>query len=56
MKTIIVPNNKFSEFARSMMNNLFVDIISTKVQATDSVIKVDAPDFAEFPDYVKVAS
>ncbi len=58
MKTLIVPNKKFVEFSRSMSNNPFVEIIGTRVNSNkDSFeVKVDAPEFAEFPEYVKVAA
>lgn len=58
MKTLIVPNAKFVEFARSISVNPFVDIIGTSIVSGSafSLVVVDASDFAEFPDYVKVAA
>lgn len=57
MKTLIVPNDKFVEFSGSVMNNPFIEIHGTSVVSGSSflLVTVDAPDFAEFPDYVKVA-
>ena len=57
MKTLIVPNNKFVEFSRSVMNNSFIEIHGTSVVKGSNflLVTVDAPDFAELPDYVKVA-
>lgn len=44
----------FQKFCKSILINPMIDIKSTRVKSHLIIVSLDAPDFVEFPSYVKV--
>lgn len=51
---ISVPKAQSPRLARCLMNNEMVEVLGCRVGKTKVFYEIDAPEFFEFPNWVKV--